>query len=65
MNTARRSRSGFLRLPVADRTREVTIRIYYRGGAEAYWLVKARGEHQVFPGVTALEDVMARVFSER
>jgi hypothetical protein len=63
--TARRRRSSFLRLPRADRTRPVRIEILYRGGAESWWLVKARGEHQVFPGCVSLDDLMARVLSER
>lgn len=63
-DTARRSRS-FLRLPRSDRTRETTMRVTYRGGTESWWYVKARGEGQAFPGWMALEDVMARVHSER
>src|SRR6185312_17061094 len=63
--TARRSRRSFLRLPRADRTRPIRLEVVYRGGAESWWLVKGRGEHQVFPGHAALEDVMARVYSER
>lgn len=62
---APRRRSGFLRLPRADRRHSVTITVVYKGGTESYWLVKARGEHQIFAGHLALEDVMARVLSER
>ncbi len=64
-STARRRRSSFLRLPRADRTRPVHLEILSRGGAESWWLIKARGEHQVFPGCASLDDVMARVLSER
>lgn len=60
-----RSKSGFLRLFPQPRRREVRMTVVHRGGAESWWLVKARGEHQVFPGHVALEDVMARVLSER
>jgi hypothetical protein len=51
-------------LPTSDRTREITLRVVYRGGAESWWLVKARGEHAVFTGATAIEDVMRAVHSE-
>jgi hypothetical protein len=61
----RSARRGFLRLPRASREVKVTLRVVYRGGAECWWLVEARGEAQVFPGYLALEDVMARVLSER
>ncbi len=57
-------RSSFRRLPRSDRTREITLRIVYRGGSESWWLVKARGEHGVFTGMCALEDVMRAVHSE-
>ena len=62
---APRRRSGFLRLPRADRSRAVTITAVYKGGAECYWLIKARGEHQIFAGHISLDDVMSRVLSER
>jgi hypothetical protein len=39
--------------------------VTYRGGAESWWLIEARGEHEVFPGHRCLDDVMARVLSER
>lgn len=57
-------RSSFMRLPRSERRRPVTLTVVYRGGAESWWLVKARGSHQVFPGHASIEDVMARVHSE-
>lgn len=47
------------------RQQEITLRVTYRGGAECWYLVKARGCRQVFPGHCALEDVMSRVYGER
>lgn len=63
--TARRSRRSFLRLAPQPRTRPVRLTVTWRGGAEGWWFVEARGEHQAFPGHWCLEDVMARVLSER
>jgi hypothetical protein len=40
------------------------VTIEYRGGAESWWLVKARGSHGVFPGHAAIEDVMSQVMNE-
>lgn len=62
---APRTKKGFLRMPQADRSQKFTLRVSYKGGPESYWLIEARGEHQVFAGWWALEDVMARVLSER
>lgn len=39
----------------------LTVTIVHRGGAESWWLVKARGRSGVFPGHRALDDVMAEV----
>ena len=60
-----RRNAGFLRLGRSPRHLPVRITVEYRGGSESWWLIKARGAHQVFPGYAALEDVMARVLSER
>jgi hypothetical protein len=38
--------------------------VTYRGGAESWWLIDARGSIGVFPGHAALEDVMAQIFNE-
>ncbi len=46
------------------RHRPLTIVIKHRGGAESWWLVKARGSQGVFPGHLALEDVMSCVCNE-
>lgn len=63
--TARRSRSGWLRLARADRSRPVRITITYRGGAESWWWVECRGEKGALPGHWSLDDVMSRLLSER
>jgi hypothetical protein len=47
------------------RTQHLTIKVTYRGGAESWWLVEARGSTGVFPGSCYIEDVMAAVFNER
>lgn len=39
----------------------LTLRIRYRGGAEAWWLIEARGTHQAFPGHLCLHDVLSAV----
>lgn len=38
--------------------------VSWRGGAESWWLVQARGRHGTFPGHCAIEDVMAAVLNE-
>lgn len=63
--TARRRRSGFLRLARADRSRPVRVTVTYRGGAESWWWVEARGEKAALPGHWSFDDVMARILSER
>lgn len=44
-----------------DPKRPLDIKITYRGGSEAWWLVEARGRHGVFPGHMALHDVMREI----
>ena len=44
-----------------DWAEPLTIQVRYRGGAEAWWLVEARGRRQAFPGHLSLHDVMAVV----
>lgn len=39
----------------------LTLTISYKGGAEAWWLVEARGRSATFPGHRALHDVMAEI----
>lgn len=39
----------------------LTVTIVHRGGAESWWLIKARGRSGVFPGHRCLDDVMAEV----
>lgn len=44
------------------REQKITLTVKYRGGAEGWYLVEARGRHGVFPGVVALHDVMMEIF---
>ena len=60
-----RAKHGFRRLFPQPRSIPVRLEVVYRGGGASWWLVKARGTHEAFPGWMALEDVMARVKSER
>lgn len=39
----------------------LTIMVRYRGGAEAWWLIEARGTAQAFPGHLCLHDVLSAV----
>lgn len=39
----------------------LTIRVKYRAGAEAWWLIEARGTSQAFPGHLCLHDVLSAV----
>lgn len=48
-----------------NRKEKVSLTVVYRGGAESWWLVTARGRSVALPGWMALEDVMAEVCSER
>lgn len=41
----------------------LTLTIRYRGGAEAWWEVKARGQTWRFPGYYAIHDVMRVVLA--
>jgi hypothetical protein len=62
--TVRAKRGRWHGLPTWPRHRQLRIEVTYRGGAESWWLVKARGRHGVFPGCLALDDVMAQVLNE-
>lgn len=64
-STARAKRGRWHRFPQWPRTRALTLTVAYRGGPESWWLVTARGEHGVFPGHLALEDVMRQVLNEK
>lgn len=64
--TARRSRSsrGWRLLPRSNRRDYVTIRVKWRGGAESWWLVEARGKNSAVPGWVQLEDLMSLIHNE-
>lgn len=57
-NTARRSRSSGPRLPKVDPRDAHSIRVTYRGGAEAWWKLEARGRVYIAPGHLALHDAL-------
>jgi hypothetical protein len=63
-DTARAKRGRWRHLARWPRSRSLTLTVLYRGGAESWWLVSARGSQGVFPGHCALEDVMHQVFNE-
>jgi hypothetical protein len=39
----------------------LTMKVRYRGGAEAWWLIEARGRSVAFPGHMCIHDVMREV----
>lgn len=49
------------RLRKRDPREPLTIRITYRGGAQCWYLIEARGSRGAFPGVLALHDVMREI----
>lgn len=52
---------SFRKMRQRKRSDPLEVRIRYRGGSEAWWLVEARGTRQAFPGHMALHDVMSIV----
>jgi hypothetical protein len=62
--TARAKRGRWRHLRRWPRTERLTLKVLYRGGAESWWLVEARGTQGVFPGHASLEDVLHQVMSE-
>jgi hypothetical protein len=65
MSTVRRSRSAWHHLAAWPRRERLTLVVKWRGGAEAWWLVQARGSSGVFPGYLALDDVLSIVMNEK
>ncbi len=63
-NGARAKRGRWRHLAQWPRTRKLQVTVTYRGGAESWWLIEARGSQGAFPGHAALEDVMSQVFNE-
>lgn len=53
--------SRWSKLVGRDRTSPLTVTLRYRGGAESWWLVEARGRRGAFPGWMGLDDVMAEI----
>lgn len=62
--TARSSAYGWRGLRRTRRDLPVRLTVTYRGGAQSYWLVEARGHHKVLAGHTALEDLMAAIHND-
>lgn len=50
--------SGLTRRNPRDR---LTLTVAYKGGAEGWWVVEARGRVGAFPGGMSLVDVMAEI----
>lgn len=57
-STARRSRSKGSVLRRRDARERLTITIAYRGGAEAWWVLEARGVRWTFPGHRSIHDAL-------
>lgn len=51
----------FYGLGKRDRTVPLDVKIRFRGGSEAWYLVEARGRAVAFPGHLCLHDVMREV----
>lgn len=49
------------RLSRRDKSARLTITVKYRGGAEAWYHVEARGSNGAFPGYRSLHDVMREI----
>lgn len=58
----RAKRSSGSRLPRVDPKDSHTIVVTYRGGAEAWWRLDARGQTYVAPGHLALHDALMYIF---
>jgi len=62
---SRRRRGRWYHLGRKPRDTPTTLVLQWRGGAQSWWLVTARGSTGVFPGCAALEDIMHQVLNER
>lgn len=49
------------RFPRLPREKAVTVRLKYRGGAQAWVVVTARGESNAYPGDVMLYDLLADI----
>lgn len=58
----RRRRSSFASLPKWPRRQPLVIKVWWRGGAEAWWQLEARGVTIRRPGHVCLHDVLAEIF---
>jgi len=59
---------GADRLPALrarDPRNRITVSLQYSGGAEAWWVIQARGREWRVPGVMALQDVMNKINASR
>lgn len=54
----RRKASSKHSLRRRDARERLSVTIAYRGGAEAWWIIEARGERWTFPGHRCLHDVL-------
>lgn len=66
MDAVPEGRRWFFRLPRWNPRTPLTLRVTYRGGAECWYEIHARGGTLRVPGVTALHDAMVTLYgSER
>lgn len=56
--------AGAHRRPLARRNRRepLTVSVSFRGGAECWWEIKARGQTWRRPGALALHDVLSELY---
>ena|SRR5918995_6424271 len=54
-------RHRWRRFPKRNARDPITVRIWLRGGAEAWVAVSGRGETNFYPGVTSVYDILADI----
>lgn len=59
--TSPQAPSRWSKLGRRDPKTPLNVVIRYRGGAEAWWLVEARGRRGAFPGHMSIHDVMREI----
>jgi hypothetical protein len=60
-STARAERARRYALPRRDPRQPLNVTVKFRGGAECWWEVRARGTVWRFPGHVSLQDALAQV----
>lgn len=60
-STARAERARRYALPRRDPRESLTVTVRYRGGAECWWEIRARGTVWRVPGSTSVHDLLASI----